>query len=47
MTSWVCGGHPYRDHLVLLALLGQVPDPVDEELVGVDVGLARLYHPAA
>lgn len=38
---------PHRDHLVLLALLRQIPDAVDEELVGADIRLPRLNHPTA
>lgn len=37
--------HRYR--LLLLALLRQVLDAVDEELVGADVGPASFYHPTA
>lgn len=41
------GGDTHRNHLLFLALLGQVLDAVDEELVGADVGPAGLDHPAA
>lgn len=37
--------HRYR--LLLLALLRQILDAVDEELVGTDVGPAGFYHPTA
>lgn len=37
--------HRYR--LLLLALLRQILDAVDEELVGADVGPAGFYHPTA
>lgn len=41
------GDGTHRNHLLLLALLGQVLDAVDEELVGADVGPSGLDHPAA
>lgn len=37
--------HRYR--LLFLALLRQILDAVDEELVGADVGPAGFYHPTA
>lgn len=37
----------HRYHLLLLALLGQVLDAVNKELVGADVGPAGLDHPTA
>lgn len=37
----------HRYHLLFLALLGQVLDAVDKELVGADVGPAGLNHPTA
>lgn len=37
----------HRYHLLFLALLGQVLDAVNKELVGADVGPASLDHPAA
>ena len=38
---------PHRDHFILLALLRQIPDAVDEELVGADIGLPCFNHPTA
>lgn len=38
---------PHRDRLILLALLRQIPDAVDEELVGADVRLPCFDHPTA
>lgn len=37
--------HRYR--LFLLALLRQILDTIDEELVGADVDSASFYHPTA
>lgn len=47
LRSWRLGDGTHRNHLLLLALLGQVLDAVDEELVGADVGPSGLDHPAA
>lgn len=44
-TDWKTSAHRYR--LLFLALLGQVLDAVNKELVGADVGPAGLDHPAA
>lgn len=47
LHSLAFGDDTHRNHLLFLALLGQVLDAVDEELVGADVGPAGLDHPAA
>lgn len=38
---------PHRDHFILLALLRQIPDAVDKELVGADICFPRFNHPTA
>lgn len=47
LQFWSSFTATHRYHLLFLALLGQVLDAVDEELVGADVGPASLDHPAA
>lgn len=44
-TSIVSSTH--RNHLLFLALLGQIFDAVNKELVGADVRPASLNHPTA
>lgn len=45
MRSDASCAHRYR--LLLLALLRQILDAIDEELVGTDVDSAGVYHPTA
>lgn len=45
MRSEASCAHRYR--LLLLALLRQILDAVDEELVGADIDPAGFYHPTA
>jgi len=42
-----CATSTHRYRLLFLALLGQVLDAVNKELVGADVGPASLDHPTA
>lgn len=45
--SFKSAASPHRYHLLFLALLGEILDSIDKELVGADVGPASLDHPTA